>query len=272
MLTTLLAFSIVLGDFGNVHAVRLWFSTSGVAEQQPIEGLPSEFISPMQGINPALGADAGLTRLYLWGSLHTFGWWWFIAPNVEIETHTGLVRIADSWMYNYQASGVGRRWSTIGQGTRTDASVRTIILSAGYGIERGMDTWDLQTHGPTVSLLLGYVDLESSPDARASIYITQWGPMAVAGNSPVEAYFGWGDAPLGDLDWDVRTALPDATIVPEPAAAAGALLGAVVLVRSLRRPKKDCGSTTCAGATWRSACGSSARVRTSCRTRRCSAI
>lgn len=238
MLTTLLAFSILFGDFGPVHAVRLWFSTSGVAEQQPIEGLPSEFISPMQGINPTIDAEAGLTRLYLWGSLHTFGSWWFIAPNVELETHAGFARIADSWMYNYRASGIGRRWGLIQQGTRTDAAVRTIILArggSGYGIERGIDAYDLQTHGPTVSVLLGYVDFETSPGARADIYITQAAPMGIGEILPIEPYFGWGDAPLDDLDINVRTTLPEATIVPEPAAPVGVLLGAFVLGRRLRR-------------------------------------
>lgn len=197
---------------------RFWFSLSGVDEFDPINGTPSEFTDYFTGVNPELSADAGRARLYIWGSRDPIagGFYRLITWDITAYVTHGDVEFVDSRMYNYFTADGRQRWDHIFPGTLlptklNDASM--VAQSNGYGFTSKLD--DLQYDPSTESMLLGFIELEMSPDARAEIFFGV-GPGGIDDIPLQTLYFGWGDAPVLDIDGREST-LADASIVPEPA-------------------------------------------------------
>lgn len=214
---------------GEAQAARFWFSLSGVDEFQPIDGTPGEFTDFFTGVNPELLANIGLARLYVWGTRDPFagGNYYDISWDITAYVTEGDVRFVDSRMYNYFTPDGRPRWDAMQQGTLLPNKLDDAIMvagSGGYGFT--YKPTDVQYDPQTDSMLLGFVELQMSPDARAEIFFGV-GPSGM-GEIPNQALlFGWGDDPVPEIDGREST-LADATIVPEPAtlllalAAAGA--------------------------------------------------
>ncbi|MCG3126692.1 MAG: hypothetical protein CHACPFDD_01544 [Phycisphaerae bacterium] len=217
-------------------AARFWFSLSGVDEFQPIDGTPSEFTDFFNGVNPELSADVGRARLYIWGTRDPFtdGEYFLISWDITAYVSQGNVHLVDSRMYNYFTPDGRQRWDLVFQGTllanKLD-NASMVAQSNGYGF--GYKGDDLQRDPATDSMLLGFVELEMSPDARADIFFGV-GPGGMDDIPLQELYFGWGDDPVIEIDGREST-LADATIVPEPPTLALFLAAGAATMRRPRR-------------------------------------
>lgn len=213
----------------SAHALRIWFSATGVGENEPINGTPSEYVTPDTGVNPAIDAQAGAGRLYVWATLaqNELGVFYRgIGLDITFYPRRGTVQLIDSRFYNYQSVFGPRRWEFVEQGQRSAHKLDDMELFTGpfgYGLDHSSAVvlQDLQYDANTFSMLLGFLDLTMTPDARADVLFAVGGQGFVR-QPPTEEqiiYFGWGDEPLRTSDRGRESRLPDATIVPEPASA-----------------------------------------------------
>lgn len=237
-MSTLLSLSLVF--IAQTNLVRLWFSTTGVGENEPIAGTPAEFRAPFDGDNPVLDAAAGTHRLYIWGSILTTGQATRVSSlslDTELRTTRGTARFVEQRLYNVDMPPYSR-WSHVQQGTTTDTLIDDAFAAAisyGGGLDEFNGPADPQYDPLTASYLLGFTDIETSPDAiaqvyfgigRIGIYITGVGPTSSG------LYFGWGDGVL--LRPDIggpRSTMADAFILPEPATIVLLLLAGTGLLR-----------------------------------------
>lgn len=235
--------SFVIASASHACAQRIWFSLTGVPEGEPIAGTPPEYISPTQGINPIVDPVAGMARLYVWGTLSPAGNYYHAASlDINIYPQAGDMALADSGFYNYYSPlyPPDRRWTAINQGIRTPLKLDDAWMSAdmwfswGWSLGAGI-AGDLQYDPETWSMLLGFVDLQMSPDARGEIFLGV-GDGGFATHPPWDyMHFGWDDEPvLAQLPYGQQSALPDATIVPEPAGLVLAILVGLGLRRRSR--------------------------------------
>ncbi|MCG3125823.1 MAG: hypothetical protein CHACPFDD_00650 [Phycisphaerae bacterium] len=216
------------------RAARFWFSLSGVDEVQPIDGTPSEFTDFFTGVNPELSADTGRARLYIWGTRDPFagGYYHRIGWDITAYVTQGDVQFVDSRMYDYFTADGRERWGVIVQGGLSQHTLEDAIMVAnnGYGFAPKLN--DLQYDPESESMLLGFVELEMSPDARAEVFFGVGpGELLSVPNQPL--FFGWGDNAVPDIEGREST-LADATIVPEPTTLA-LFVAAAGLLRVRRR-------------------------------------
>lgn len=213
---------------------RFWFSTSGVGENQPIQGTPGEYSGWTQGTNPRIDPAAqAATRLYLWGTLDPFTGGYFNAVGLDVNVHltAGDVRLVDSRMYNYVLDIGARRWTSITQGDLSPQKLDDafMVATGNWGFMEYLP--DLQYDPQTRSMLLGFIDLLMTPDARAAVFLGV-GQGGCGGAPPIpEVYFGWGDERLRGSAYGQESRLPDATIVPEPTSVCLLLIGGAGLLR-----------------------------------------
>lgn len=227
---------VLLLGIGDGNNLRLWFSTTGVAENEPINGTPAEYISPTEGVNPTPTSDGTTRRLYLWKSILSLQQYHIvtgISLNIHLDALAGNTRFVGRQFYNYRA-GSYRRWGGIVQGTLTDAYISNVALisvaAEGLGEETG--PFDPQYDAVTRSYLLGYVDVHAQPGAQASVSLAV-GPSGISTDSIHldYVYLGWGDARLRGTAYNQRSAQPDAFIVPEPATLMLVVIGGAALCR-----------------------------------------
>ena len=234
-LVVAIAFSLAHPAYG----VGLFFSVDGVPEQEPIDGPPSEYLGPEEGINPVIDASAGTSRLYIWGMTDLYLSLWAVNFDVVLQPLEGDVSFLDWQIYNFESAeypGV-YRWDMLLPGELQPTHLDDVALHgypvAGWGMihEVAMYYGDLQYDPDTYCMLLGYVDLVMSPDAQAELYFTigndGWG------SQPILEWiqFGWGDDPVDAFHYGEESALADAVIVPEPAGLALLLAAALALRR-----------------------------------------
>ena len=219
------------------QAGRIWFSLSGVPENQPIAGTPPEYFLEQ---NPVIDAGAGeMRRLYVWGTHEDGGvLYTALVLDINIYPHAGDVSIVDSRFYNYVCPSMPwrERWDLVVQGiltpTRVDDAAMYVVVN-GWGLSYYAEYFhDSQYDPQTNCLLLGYLDLLMTPDARGEIF---FGLESYTVHPPlVHMYFGWGDGPVPTWPHGQQSTLPDAYIVPEPATAALLVCVAPALLRRRR--------------------------------------
>lgn len=201
------------------HTVRLWFSTTGVDEGEPIAGTPSEYVSPGEGVNPGISTTGGVHRLYLWGTLLTPEWTavtgFFV--DVALYANRGELSFVDRQIYNYR-SGVYRRWGGVDLGTLTPSRISRLGAALGSGLDNFTGPPDAQYDPDTFTYLLGSIDVQASAGAQGAVFLVA-GAFGHTG-PPFDEFwhFGWGDAPVSGRTWppSVQSDLADVTFIPEP--------------------------------------------------------
>jgi hypothetical protein len=243
-ITLTVAFVLLLAS--PAQGVRIWFSRTGVAEHKAIDGTPAEYFLQQ---NPEIQAGAtDTTRLYVWGTLEDpLGNYMHLCLDVNVYLQAGEVSIVDSRFYNYYGTIYPQslRWEIIEQGTLTPTQLDDVFMDIflnGWGLSyRAGIAGDLQYDPQTLSMLLGYVDLELSPDAQGELFfgLGQYGFNSL-GPLVDDIFFGWGDEPIVSPmnPYGQQSTLPDAYIVPEPATAALLVCVASALLRRRRRGDK----------------------------------
>lgn len=210
------------GAQSNEWAIRFWLSQTGVAENEPIAGTPSEFVSYDVG-HTAQAVAGSTTRFYIWCSHpNRFSYFDRVGLNIRLNVQTGTAELLNHRFYNWILDeGTGAvRWVLVGQGTRTATLVDNIGGVGGWGtVPRVIGGTDGQWDQATRSMLLGFVDVESAPNTRAELYLGVGAIRIDAPPSGALAYFGWGDAAIARLTPGSESTLPEALIVPEPATA-----------------------------------------------------
>lgn len=241
MRSTLVTLFFVLLSAAPASAARVWFSTSGVAENEPITGTPGEFINYNTGLNPALDASNGTGRLYVWASIgptEPGPRYHGLTLDLQLHVYEGEVHFSDHHFYNYESTFTNflYRWSQIIPGAQQNHLIDDVMLLANanaWGLTEidAIIHQDIHFDPLTKSMLLGYVNFETTPGARADLFLGL-GRGGFGRQPPTDepiVYFGWDDEPLRTNDFGARSRLPDAKIVPEPASAlllvGGALLG-----------------------------------------------
>lgn len=221
------------------HTVRLWFSTTGVDENQPISGTPAEYISPTEGTDAVIQSVDGVQRLYLWATLMTPEWTDVTGFGIDVALHpaAGHLSFVDRQIYNYQA-GVYARWGQINLGTVSPTRISRLGAAAvgRQGLSAFNGPLDIQYDPSTFSFLLGSIDVQASADARGTLFLVA-GAFGHSGPPFVQYWhLGWGDAPVSATIWppSVESELPDVTFIPEPAPLTLLLLG-VAAFRAVKR-------------------------------------
>ncbi|MGE0482358.1 MAG: hypothetical protein AB7Q17_18015 [Phycisphaerae bacterium] len=217
MIATTVLFCLFIAQ---THTVRLWFSTTGVDENQPIAGTPPEYISPTEGTNPGIQSVDGVHRLYLWATLMTSVWTTVNSFEIDVALYAdrGELRFVDRQMYNYR-SGVYSRWGDVLLGTLTPNRISRLGAAFGAGLAEFTGPLDIQYDPDTFTYLLGSIDVHASAGAQGAVFLVA-GSFGHRG-PPFEQFwhFGWGDAPISGRTWppSVQSDLPDVTFIPEPA-------------------------------------------------------
>ncbi|MGE0480220.1 MAG: hypothetical protein AB7Q17_07085 [Phycisphaerae bacterium] len=235
MIATTVLFCLFIAQ---THTVRLWFSTTGVDENQPIAGTPPEYISPTEGTNPVIQSVDGVQRLYLWATLMTPDWTDVTGFEIDVALYAdrGELRFVDRQMYNYQ-SGAYRRWGGVLPGTLTPNRISRLGAALGSGLDDFTGPLDIQYDPETFTYLLGSIDVQASAGAQGAVFLVA-GAFGHRG-PPFEQFwhFGWGDAPISASTWppSVQSDLPDVTFIPEPATVILLLFGRAAVRSNVRR-------------------------------------
>jgi hypothetical protein len=243
------ASAILLVNHAWGYPGRIWFSLSGVDEGQAIDGTPAEYYAQA---NPQVDASAATVRLYIWGSLGAYDVYRAASLDVNVYAQAGSVALVGSDIYNFNSPDYPTlwRWDYIEQGSLTEHKLDNGLMLAingwGWSYVAG-DCGDVQYDPQTLSMLLGYVDLEMSPDAQAQIFFGVGGWGFASDNDPgyTMIYFGWGDPAIrGDEPpYGQETQFADAVIVPEPATLLLALSPLALMRRRQRRPGRRASGT-----------------------------
>lgn len=217
----LILLAVALAVTCEAHAdIRLWLSSDGVAENEPISGTPVDFVSFGEGSVPVLRASDGLTRLYLWGSYDVRGTYAEgIILDVRLMSNSPDVAFVGSRWYNYTVPDLWNRWTHTLHG---DVQPNLVGLFGGLSLRDGGGLrdapHDVQYDAATQTMLLGYVDVATALTAQAQLYFAIRNPFLIM--PPwARVYFGWGDESLAVNDVGQQSRLPDAIIIPEPASA-----------------------------------------------------
>ena len=218
--------------------IRIFFDFEGVGEQEDRGA-----VDPLSYDNPVVNGTAGPVRLYIYGEFLSENALW-LALNFDI-TAVGDAMLSNPTMYNHRTEH-GLRWSARGSALNspTNASFRSAWIGNPSKAAGGIWNWpgaeiDDPRHfrrdwdsGPDAdgTTLLGYVDVEGND---GSLWMTTESPgfFRLGGGSQDPVYFGYGDGPVPPGGG--RTAIAEATVVPEPAGLM--LLGLAALVMRRRR-------------------------------------
>ncbi|MGE0479800.1 MAG: hypothetical protein AB7Q17_04945 [Phycisphaerae bacterium] len=231
MIATTVLFCLFIAQ---THTVRLWFSTTGVDENQPIAGTPPEYISPTDGTNPVIQSVDGVQRLYLWATLMTPDWTDVTGFEIDVALYAdhGQLSFVDRQMYNYR-SGIYRRWGGVLLGTLTPNRISRFGAASGgaSGLTAFTGPLDIHYDPDTFTYLLGSIDVQSSADANGTLFLVA-GSFGDRG-PPFEPFwhFGWGDDPVSAVGHPVgiESDPPDVTFIPEPATLVLVVIGVAVL-------------------------------------------
>ena len=251
----------LLAGYANAQGpgARIYFDLGGSTP-----GNQAESDAPHPGatakINPIGDSTDGPVRLYIY--------WEFgganqnvFSPNYDIEVDDG--HITNAWNYNNtNIGGIGfTRWEPLGGDPPTDYGVEPWNFPGGpdnnptavngpsvsftsaaiiaFGLandaaHQGLDNQLAIGDGEFGSTLLGYVDVVADA-AEATVWMTVGVQgIAIEGGGPNDRiFFGFLDDPVSAGDSGRRTAIQEATVIPEPASLM--LLGLGVLVLRRRR-------------------------------------
>lgn len=208
--------------------IRLYFSHYGWTAPQPApQPVPGE------AQHQANATLTGGGRLYLWaqalnGSAHVV--WDLIGLNIDVDGPAQLVgREFFTPAWPHPGGDTIPRWDEVHAGTCDAASAAqngilfTALggLNGAYGVRRaprpdGFVTGD----APGDHVLLGYVDVDYTGPGAASVWL-EISNAGIAARSPLfdtQVYFGFGDGGLEGNDFQQRSQIADALIVPEPRA------------------------------------------------------
>jgi hypothetical protein len=219
----MIAFTVLWANHAWAAPSRIWFSLTGVDEGQPIDGTPPEYYAQ---VNPQVDASVGTVRLYIWGTLGGAYYNYHTASlDVNVYPQAGSVVLVASDFYNFNSPLYPAvwRWWILEQGNLSEHKLDDAWMQGepfGWGWSYLAEVaGDAQYDPQTLSMLLGYVDLEMSPDAQGQIFFGV-GEFGFSYDAPGGSiYFGWGDPAINQDQppYGQESQLADAVIVPEPA-------------------------------------------------------
>lgn len=208
------------------YDLRLYVSTAGWTDPRPVpQPAPGEAQHEQSAVLPGSG------RLYLWaralnGSAHVV--WDLIGLNIDVDGPAQLVgREFFSPAWPHPGGDTIPRWNDVHPGTYGAASAAQngILFSAlggldgAYGVRRApRPDGFVNGDAPGDHVLLGYVDVDYTGPGAASVWL-EFSNAGIAARSPLfdtQVYFRFGDGGLEGNDFQQRSQIADALIVPEP--------------------------------------------------------
>lgn len=199
--------------------------------------------------NPALPPGGG--RLYLY--------WEFGRPSGQGQNVLGLNFgvavdggvVTEAMNYNPTNASFGRRWQHASPNPAANPNAPsqrfTTVNIGAFGLLNDLQHVqnDPGYDPPTNSTILGYVDVAAPSTGSVWITVDTLG-IAIAGGSPRDdIYMGFGDGPVpAGGSPGRRTDVPEATIVPEPAALLLFATGAAALIRRRHDKRQQEGKGT----------------------------